>query len=214
MYERNLSFLDRVIAAFDDGMRAVFAPTPPSHRPYPAGADTVSVLTPAERRLSESLMRVNHTGEICAQALYAAQALTARDPEVQVRMQQAADEENDHLNWCEVRLEELNGRVSHLNPLWYLGSFAIGTAAGLVGDKWNLGFVVETENQVVAHLADHLQRLSPADSRTRAVLAQMQADEERHARMAWDAGAAELPAPVKSLMRLHSKVMTTVAYWV
>ncbi len=159
-------------------------------------------------------MRVNHTGEICAQALYAAQALTARDPEVQERMQQAADEENDHLNWCELRLAELNGRTSYLNPLWYLGSFAIGAAAGAVGDKWNLGFVVETEDQVVVHLSDHLGRLAAGDRRTRAILAQMQSDEEKHARMARDAGAAELPLPVKTLMRLQSKVMTTVAYWV
>jgi ubiquinone biosynthesis monooxygenase Coq7 len=169
-------------------------------------------MTESQRRVSEGLMRVNHTGEVCAQALYSAQALTARDAAVRERMQRAAEEENAHLIWCERRVQELGGHLSYLNPLWYLGSFAIGALAGLAGDKWNLGFVVETERQVEGHLDDHLQRLPAEDAKSRAIVAQMQQDEIRHAAMALQEGAAELPAPIKRLMALHSKVMTAIAY--
>ena len=159
-------------------------------------------------------MRVNHVGEICAQALYHSQALTARDPRIRERMQRAAAEENDHLAWCEQRIRELGARQSLLNPLWRIGAFTIGTTAGLAGDKWNLGFVAETERQVVAHLEDHLGKLPENDTRSREVVAQMKEDEHRHAQAAITAGAAELPPPVKGLMRLASKVMTSTAHWV
>ena len=159
-------------------------------------------------------MRVNHVGEICAQALYQSQALTAANPAVREKMRQASLEERDHLAWCETRLDELGGRPSRLNPLWYAGSFAIGAAAGLAGDKWNLGFVAETETQVAAHLAGHLDRLPAADRRSREIVAQMQADEARHADEAVAAGAAPLPAPVKRLMQFAAGVMTRTAYWI
>ena len=158
-------------------------------------------------------MRVNHVGEICAQALYQSQALTAKDPSLRAKMQSAADEEVDHLAWCEQRLEELGSRKSILNPVWYAGSFAIGAAAGIAGDKWNLGFVAETERQVVEHLESHLTVLPEQDRRSREVVEQMKQDEAEHARMAVGAGAAALPAPVKSLMKLASRVMTRTAYW-
>jgi ubiquinone biosynthesis monooxygenase Coq7 len=157
-------------------------------------------------------MRVNHVGEICAQALYAGQALTARLPEVRGAMERAAQEENDHLAWCEDRVRAMDSHLSVLNPLWYAGSFAIGAAAGLAGDRWSLGFVAETERQVVAHLEGHLERLPEADARSRAVLETMREDEEQHRAMALAAGGAELPAPVRGLMAAVSKLMTTAAY--
>ncbi|MGQ0657331.1 MAG: 2-polyprenyl-3-methyl-6-methoxy-1,4-benzoquinone monooxygenase [Chromatiales bacterium] len=208
------SALDRWIIAFDDAMRTVFGPLRGSDRPAPDAQLPGAALAPAQQRVSEGLMRVNHTGEICAQALYSAQALTARDPVVRERMQQAAAEENDHLLWCEQRVHELGGHRSYLNPLWYAGSFVIGALAGLAGDRWNLGFVVETERQVVRHLEGHLERLPAVDAKSRAIVAQMREDEGQHATAALRAGAVELPDTVKRLMALHSKVMTTVAYWV
>lgn len=211
---REYSTLDRLLMAIDDGVRTVFGRPPSTGRAAPGTGLAEMPLSDTDRRLSEGLMRVNHTGEICAQALYSAQALTARNPEVRTRMQRAAAEENDHLIWCESRVHELGGHVSYLNPLWYAGSFAIGALAGLAGDRWNLGFVVETERQVEGHLDEHLQRLPEEDGRSRAILAQMRIDEGNHAEMAQRAGAADLPAPVKRLMKLHSRVMTTVAYWI
>ncbi len=171
-----------------------------------------AALAPAERRLSAALMRVNHVGEVCAQALYAAQALTARTPQLRDQMLAAGREETDHLAWIEQRLDALGGRTSLLNPLWYAGAFAIGLAAGRAGDRLSLGFVVETERQVEAHLAGHLERLPPGDADSRALVAQMQADEARHADDALAAGGAPMPAPVRWLMRAAARVMTRTAH--
>ena len=159
-------------------------------------------------------MRVNHAGEVSAQALYKAQAITARENKVQEAMERSAEEEIDHLVWCQERLHELGGHTSYLGPLWFFGSFTIGSLAGLIGDKWNLGFVVETENQVVVHLDAHLQKIAECDLRSRAILKQMREDEAHHASVALHSGAAVLPEPVKKLMRLCSKVMTKTAYWI
>lgn len=205
---------DALIVAFDAAVKTLLGPLPPATRPAPDQELAGTRLSPEERRLSEGLMRVNHSGEISAQALYTAQALTARDAVVKERMQQSAVEENDHLHWCARRVHELHGHLSYLNPLWYLGSFALGAAAGVAGDRWNLGFVAETERQVVEHLQRHLQRLPAADHKSRAIVAQMQEDEAHHATKAIESGAAELPPLIKRLMTLHSRVMTTVAYWV
>jgi ubiquinone biosynthesis monooxygenase Coq7 len=171
-------------------------------------------MTAEERRHAAALMRVNHVGEVCAQALYQGQALTSRDPAIRQALEQAAWEETEHLNWTEKRIEELGGRKSLLNPLWYAGSLALGVFAGKCGDKWNLGFLAETERQVGAHLADHLNRLPPADDRSRAIVSQMAADEAEHAETAARLGGAELPAPVKQAMQLSSKLMTGTAYYV
>src|SRR5204863_906972 len=158
------------------------------------------------------LMRVNHSGEVCAQALYEGQALTARDPAIRATLQRASREEEEHLAWTEQRLGELGERTSALNPVWYLGSFAIGALAGLTGDKWSLGFLVETERQVEEHLTGHLDQLPVMDERSRAIVTQMRNDEANHARAAQNAGAAEVPLPVKAVMRLTAKVMTLTAY--
>ena len=171
-----------------------------------------ATLSRDERRLSGALMRVNHVGEVCAQALYAAQALTARTPELRAQMASAAREETDHLAWTEQRLAELGDRPSLLNPLWYAGAFAIGLAAGRAGDRWSLGFVVETERQVEAHLAGHLDRLPAHDNASRAVVAQMKVDEARHAEAALRAGGSAIPAPVRAVMRAAARVMTRVAH--
>ena len=180
--------------------------------PRPNFDDRTVDLSPAERRLSGALMRVNHVGEVCAQALYAAQALTARTPALRAKMQAAGREETDHLAWTERRLADLGARTSLLNPLWYAGAFAIGLAAGRAGDRISLGFVVETERQVEQHLASHLQRLPEADQASRAVVAQMRDDEARHADEALQAGAAQMPAPVRWLMRQSARVMTGLAH--
>ncbi len=181
-------------------------------RANPAGERPQAALDARERRHAAGLMRINHTGEVCAQALYSGQAAVARDPQVQVQLREAAQEETDHLAWCAERLEELDSRPSLLNPLWYAGSYAIGVAAGLRGDGWNLGFVVETERQVEAHLAEHLETLPEADARSRAILEVMKADEARHAQHALDAGARQLPAPIPQAMAAVSKLMKAVAY--
>ena len=184
---------------------------PVPHPALLATAAAATSLSPEQRRLSGALMRVNHVGEVCAQALYAAQAFTARTPELRAQMQAAAREETDHLAWTERRLAELGERTSLLNPLWYAGAFAIGLAAGRAGDRISLGFVVETERQVEAHLAGHLQRLPEQDLASRAVVAQMKDDEARHAEQALAAGAATVPAPVRWLMRAAARVMTGTA---
>jgi ubiquinone biosynthesis monooxygenase Coq7 len=183
-------------------------------RPMPRATahDGDTTLSPDERRLSGALMRVNHVGEVCAQALYAAQALTARTPELRAQMVAAGREETDHLAWTERRLDELGDRTSLLNPLWYAGAFAIGLVAGRAGDRISLGFVVETERQVEAHLASHLQRLPEADAESRAVVAQMKDDEARHADEALAAGGAAMPAPVRWLMQSAARVMTRTAH--
>ncbi|MDW8470030.1 MAG: 2-polyprenyl-3-methyl-6-methoxy-1,4-benzoquinone monooxygenase [Burkholderiales bacterium] len=202
---------DELIAGFDRALRAV-AGVHTARRESPAAREPEAELDAAARAHAAALMRVNHAGEVCAQALYQGQALTARDPEKRAALARAADEEEDHLAWSAERIRELGGRTSFLNPLWYAGSLAIGIAAGLLGDRWNLGFLAETERQVEEHLDGHLARLAPEDRRTRAVVAAMRDDERRHRETALALGAAELPAPVKLAMRAAAKVMTTVAY--
>lgn len=199
--------------AFDRGLRTLFAPAQ-SARATPGEDLPEAELTDEQRRLAAALMRVNHTGEICAQALYQGQALTARNERARAALEQAAREETEHLAWTERRLEELGGRKSLLNPFFYAGSFAIGAAAGLVGDRWNLGFLAETERQVVAHLQGHLGRLPEQDRKSRAIVEQMKADEARHATSAIRHGGAELPQPARAAMKLSSKVMTETAYWI
>lgn len=214
-----MNAVDRLLCSLDEALRAVAGGTAaarPCPRPGPgeaaAGPAGDTPLSPAERQLSGALMRVNHVGEVCAQALYQAQALTARTPAMREQMHAAAREEADHLAWTRQRLRELGDRPSLLNPLWYAGSFAIGLAAGRLGDAASLGFVVETERQVEQHLAGHLQRLPAHDHASRAIVRQMQADESRHAEEALAAGAAPVPAPVRGLMRAAARVMTTTAH--
>jgi ubiquinone biosynthesis monooxygenase Coq7 len=214
MTDRSISLLDRLIGQFDQALHTVFGPAPISARDNPATGKSDPELTASERELSGRLMRINHVGEICAQALYQGQALTARLPEVRGKMEQAAQEENDHLAWTEQRIRELGSHVSYLNPLWYAGSFALGALAGAVGDKWSLGFVAETEKQVVNHLTGHLVQLPAADEKSRAILEQMRDDEGRHATVAIESGATALPEPVKQGMQCASKVMTRTAYWI
>jgi len=203
--------LDRLIVEFDKGLRTLFSQAH-SVRPYPDANLPDAPMDEAEKKNAAALMRVNHSGEICAQALYQGQALTARDPAVQQKLQQAAQEETEHLAWTAKRVHELGGHLSVLNPFWYTGSLAIGAAAGLLGDKWNLGFLSETERQVGHHLQSHLDRLPPQDEKSRAIVAQMYTDEIGHADMAKNLGGAELPQPVQLAMRLNGKVMTTLAY--
>ncbi|MDQ6958327.1 MAG: 2-polyprenyl-3-methyl-6-methoxy-1,4-benzoquinone monooxygenase [Mariprofundaceae bacterium] len=184
----------------------------PSSRDYPADqCENFSTLSAQEKKQAAGLMRVNHAGEVSAQALYQGQSLTARDSMLRDKLKSASIEESDHLNWCRRRLNELGEEPSKLDPLWYLGSFALGITAGIAGDRWNLGFLAETEYQVVRHLENHLKRLPKKDIRSRAIIIQMKEDELGHAHLAEELGAAELPSPVKSLMKLTSKVMTTVA---
>jgi len=203
--------LDRFIEGFDRALRAV-AGVGEAARPSPAARVAEAPLSEESRRHSGALMRVNHVGEVCAQALYEGQALTARNDDIRLSLEQAAREEQDHLAWCASRLRELDARPSLLNPLWYAGSFAIGAAAGLLGDRWNLAFLAETEKQVEEHLTGHLDALDPSDARTGAVVAEMREDEARHRQMAIDLGAAQLPEPVTLAMRLAARVMTTLAY--
>ena len=204
--------LDDLIVRFDKALRTLTVPAQ-SARAHPGDNLQERELSETETRLSAALMRVNHSGEICAQALYEGQALTARDGSVQHALQNAASEETEHLAWTEHRIEELGGRKSLLNPLWYGSSFALGALAGLLGDKWNLGFLAETEHQVERHLEQHLQRLPQQDLKSRAILEQMKSDEANHATTAISHGAAELPPPVQLAMRLASKVMTKTAFW-
>jgi ubiquinone biosynthesis monooxygenase Coq7 len=202
---------DELIIGFDRALRTL-AGTASSQRPNPAVNLPEETLTPEERHHAGGLMRVNHTGEVCAQALYQAQALTARDPEVRRRFARAARDEEDHLAWTQERLAELGDRTSYANPLWYAGSFAMGLVAGIGGDRANLGFVVETERQVEEHLTEHMDRLPQADARSRAIVAAMRDDEARHGAAARDAGASELPLPIRALMRATAKLMTLTAY--
>jgi ubiquinone biosynthesis monooxygenase Coq7 len=198
---------DRLISIFDNSLRSLFAPAR-SARPHPYAATEEAVLSAEERALSAALMRVNHTGEICAQALYQGQALTARNETARAALASAAAEETDHLAWTARRVEELGGRLSILNPLFYAGSFALGALAGIAGDKWNLGFLAETERQVENHLAGHLGRLPAGDAKSREIVAGMMADEARHAQTAVAHGGADLPQPVRQVMKLGSRVMT------
>ena len=204
-----LTAFDHLLIAADEALRSVFGAVVAS-RPSPAGA----LPEGEEPRASAGLMRVNHTGEICAQALYSGQALFARDPAVRSALQAAAAEERDHLAWCRARLDELGSRPSLLDPLWYAGSFGLGVVSGLAGDRWSMGFLAETEAQVEQHLEGHLVRLPDSDARSRAVVEQMHADERRHGQTGRDLGASELPLAVKAAMRLASRVMTRTAYYV
>jgi len=203
--------IDELIIAFDKGLRTVFAPAR-SVRQIPGEELADADMDAAQRTLAAALMRVNHTGEVCAQALYQGQALTARNSAARAALEEAAQEETEHLAWTERRITELGGRKSLLNPLFYAGSFAIGAAAGVLGDRWNLGFLAETERQVVRHLESHLGRLPAADQKSRVIVEQMRDDEARHATSALKHGGAELPAPVKAAMRASSKVMTGAAF--
>lgn len=210
---RQYSPIDQALIQLDIGLRTLLGNPIPTGRPDPAGEHLDAELTDAERAEAARLMRVNHCGEVCAQALYQGQALTARTDDVRQTMQQAAAEENDHLVWCEHRIDELGSHTSYLSPLFYVGSLTLGAAAGLAGDKWSLGFLAETERQVTTHLEGHLSRLPAGDAKSRAVVEQMKEDESRHATTATDAGGAELPLPVRRFMRLASKVMTGTTYW-
>lgn len=202
---------DKLIPHIDTVLRTLFAPAATT-RPYPDAGLEEGEMSEAEKQHALGLMRVNHVGEVCAQALYQGQALTARSPENREALQHAAYEEVEHLAWTEKRVKELGGRTSLFNPLWYAGSLTIGIGAGLFGDKWNLGFLEETEHQVTAHLEEHLEALPPQDAKSRAIVAQMRLDEMQHAEMANQFGAAALPLPVKEIMKLTSKIMTSVSY--
>lgn len=212
---RHLSSLDQLLASADQLLRTAFA-NGQAARPNPAGDHAVAELSDSERRHAAGLMRVNHVGEVCAQALYLGQALTARDQNLRAHLLAAARDEADHLAWCAERIDELGDHTSWLNPVWFGGAFALGAAAGLAGDGWNLGFVVETERQVEAHLESHLSApdhaLPAQDQRSRAIVSQMQADEVAHAEAALAHGARLLPAPIPALMRTAAKIMTTTAY--
>jgi ubiquinone biosynthesis monooxygenase Coq7 len=205
--------IDALLTAADTALRTLFAP-PHAARPMPQAAAPGAELGDEQKRLSAALMRVNHVGEVCAQALYTAQALTTPSPELRQHFMRACAEETDHLAWTKQRLDELGARPSLLNPLWYAGAFGIGLVAGRLGNAVSLGFVVETERQVEAHLHEHLERLPAADTASRAIVAQMAADEVEHAVDARKAGAAELPLPAQELMRAVAKVMTTTAHYV
>ena len=211
---RDYTPFDHLIGNFDQALRTVFGQPLVTGRADPSDQVTEQTLSPTERQESARFMRINHTGEVCAQALYQGQALTAKLDAVRNSMEQAAREENDHLAWCERRVATLGEHTSYLNPLFYAGSFALGALAGVLGDKWSLGFVAETERQVVRHLDDHLIRMAPQDRKSRAILEQMKLDELRHGTVAAEAGGTELPVPVKRLMQAMSKVMTGTTYWI
>jgi ubiquinone biosynthesis monooxygenase Coq7 len=210
---RSYSLADRILIELDQSLRTVHGSPELTERPDPAREHPEPALDPEARTHAGRLMRVNHAGEVAAQGLYQGQALAARSEEVRQQMHRSALEENDHLAWCQGRLEALGAAKSRLGPVWYWGSYAIGAAAGAAGDRWSLGFVTETERQVMRHLDDHLERLPEEDRRSRAVLEQMREDEARHAGKAVEAGAAELPGPVRGLMSVVAKVMTRTAYW-
>lgn len=205
--------IDRLINTFDTGLRTLFA-QPMASRPRPDANIEEAPLSAQEKQQAAALMRINHVGEVCAQALYSGQAFVSRDTTIVNALKQAAIEETDHLAWCEGRIHELGGRKSLLNPLWYAGSFGLGTVAGLLGDRWNLGFLAETEKQVGAHLASHLDVLSADDQKTRKIVAQMQVDEHEHAETAQQLGGVALPLPVQFGMKFASKIMTKTAYYV
>jgi 3-demethoxyubiquinol 3-hydroxylase len=206
--------IDNIINTFDTALRTVFTEAKAT-RAHPDAAIKEDIITnDNQKQKVVALMRINHVGEICAQALYSGQAFTSRNPQIVEALKHAAAEETDHLAWCESRIKELGGRKSLLNPAWYIGSFTIGAIAGAIGDKWNLGFVAETEQQVSAHLSSHLEKLPKEDNKTRAIIEQMYTDEMSHKQEAVNLGAAELPKPIKVAMKFSSKFMTTTAYYV
>jgi 3-demethoxyubiquinol 3-hydroxylase len=208
-----MSLADQLIVQFDKALRTVFAPAQ-ARRESPAQAAMESPTAQEDKTNSIRLMRINHTGEVCAQALYQGQALTARNPEIRATLESAANEEQDHLAWCEDRLSELGGRKSILNPIMYGSSFALGVLSGLLGDRWNMAFLAETERQVEGHLSDHLDKLPASDAKSRAVLEQMRNDESAHVVTAQNHGAADMPEPIKIAMRVGSQVMKSTTYWV
>jgi ubiquinone biosynthesis monooxygenase Coq7 len=212
MNTRHYSLIDRLLIECEKALTTSLADAPPAQRDNPAAAVEEPALQDSARRHAAGLMRINHAGEVCAQALYRGQAAVARDPDTRASLLQAAQEEGDHLAWCADRLRELDSGPSLFNPFWYAGSYAIGVAAGAWGDGYNLGFVVETERQVEAHLAEHLDTLPGDDQRSRAIVRQMQADEAAHGAAAQQAGARALPTPIPDLMRLASRVMKAIAY--
>ncbi len=212
MRERQLTPVDRLLAGFNNALRTVAAPAGRPARANPATDVVDEDLSEAEKAHAAGLMRVNHAGEVAAQGLYQGHALVARNRNLEAELQNAASEEFDHLAWCEQRLTELDSRPSVLAPLWYAGSYAIGAASGVLGDQWSLGFIAETESQVCEHLEGHFQQLPEGDNRSQAIVRQMHAEEAEHGARATAAGAARLPGPVKELMRLTAKVMTTTAY--
>ncbi|MCK9505710.1 MAG: 2-polyprenyl-3-methyl-6-methoxy-1,4-benzoquinone monooxygenase [Porticoccaceae bacterium] len=213
MTERRLTAFDHLISSADRALRTLTADSNRAQRPSPGlGTANAFALSEPERNHAAGLMRVNHSGEVCAQALYQGQALTAKLPQVREEMEQAAEEEVDHLAWCETRLKELDSQPSVLNPLWYAMSFGIGAGAGLVSDRLSLGFVAATEELVCQHLSDHLESLPPQDDKSRAIVEQMLEDEAKHAASALASGGMAFPAPVKGLMRLMSKAMTKTSY--
>jgi len=205
--------IDRFIVSFDRALRTLFAPAV-SALTLPGEELAEAEMDAAQREHAAALMRVNHTGEVCAQALYQGQALTARSSQAQSALERSALEETEHLAWTQRRIEELGGRKSLLNPLWYASSFAVGAAAGLLGDRWSLGFLAETERQVVEHLDGHLRKLPAEDQKSRAIVGEMRLDEARHASSAAQHGGSDLPAPARVLMRVASSVMTRTAYWI
>lgn len=210
----HLDFLDRCLVQFDQALRSCVPGSSNARRLSPAAATKESELNEIDKQHAAGLMRINHTGEVCAQALYQGQAATAKLEDVRQSMEEAAAEEVDHLAWCEERLQQLGSRASALNPLWYTLSYTVGAAAGLAGDKWSLGFVAETEDQVCEHLEEHLDQLPQNDSKSRAILKQMIADEKHHGESAREAGGAELPAPIKQAMTAMSEVMKKTTYHV
>jgi ubiquinone biosynthesis monooxygenase Coq7 len=212
--ERQYTFIDQVCLGFDQFLRALGGAPQTTGRAYPAGKEKDADLTPAEKKHAAGLMRVNHAGEICAQALYHGQALASHGSGTGEKLRQAAIEEGDHLAWCSRRLTELDSHISYLNPFWYLGSFCIGLSAGVAGDRWSLGFVAETEKQVVKHLQGHLEQLPEKDEKSRHILQQMQRDEEKHRQEAVHLGAATLPRLVQTGMTWVSRVMVKLAYYI
>lgn len=210
---RQLNTTDQLIGIADQALRTLFGKPQTTGRAYPAKAIPEGNLTPKQRDLHARLMRINHTGEVCAQGLYQGQAFTAHTASIRATLQQAAAEENDHLAWCEQRIQALGGRLSYLNPLWFAGSFAIGACAGALGDPWSLGFVAETERQVEGHLGKHLIQIDSEDQPTHQVIEQMQTDEMAHGAQAREQGGVELPLPIRLMMQASSSVMTTAVYY-
>jgi len=212
MQERRLTPLDRLLAGANNALRTIAAPAGRPSRKNPAADISETDLTDKQKTHAAGLMRVNHSGEVAAQGLYQGHASVARDPNIGQQMQRAANEEFDHLAWCEQRLAELHSGPSKLSPVWYTGAFVIGAASGILGDRWSLGFIAETEKQVCAHLDSHLDQLPDDDKKSRAIVKQMRDEEEEHGENAIEAGAATLPGPIQGLMRLTAKVMTNTAY--
>lgn len=212
MNDRQPTLIDHFLGSIDSGLKTLSKSAKSTGRAYPAKGVQEAQLSDKERSHAAGLMRINHTGEICAQALYEGQAMMARDEVIKAKLKEAAAEEGDHLKWCQRRINELGESSSKLDPLFYAGAFSLGAVASFAGDKWNMGFLAETERQVEAHLETHIDKLPEGDLRSRAIVEQMKIDEAEHAQMAVDNGAAELPAPISSLMRMSANIMKFFAY--